>query len=445
MISVNLDIHGFDGCTLISDSTNLKGDYPSYKDLRSIVKKDDHYVLSKALYNKVLPAYVITKELCSGKYGRIYQALRIDKNKNSITTIDDIVQNDKKISHVTKDSKVNQIQHNYSNIVIKELCINVSEKEIKEKGKETATLNAIHSNLFEGVIHALVRKMFENLGLSSIVPTLYEICARTKKDTIIIPSDIECINIAMEYINGCTLQNYLNVYLTKILNAAFHEHMPESILKCRIRNEQVLLDILIQLACYLDVLQTNLRFNHRDLKINNLLVRKNGLMRYVPVIRKLIHPSLLTPYECKTDLVIIDYGFSCLACSNDNKSCLEAGSYFKNGYDCMKSGRDLALFLYSFNAIFPFVHHVSSRLYKVLDHLMMAIDNEGNIYKLLNGFNKEGKMIEADTKGVKDSVLSDKIEFDEGIYLFLRRNDIEIPNCDPIFVLETLKKEGYVL
>ena len=52
MISVDLSIHGFDGCTLMCDNTSLKGILPSYKDLRSIIKKDDHYVLSKSLHKQ---------------------------------------------------------------------------------------------------------------------------------------------------------------------------------------------------------------------------------------------------------------------------------------------------------------------------------------------------------------------------------------------------------
>lgn len=415
MITVDLNEHGFDDCRLTSNKTELSGILPNYKDLRSLVKKGEQYILSRPLKNKIHPAYIVTEEICSGKYGRIYHAMRTDLTKTS---------------------------HEYSDIVIKELAINVSKDEMKEKGKETATLNAIESNMFEGIIHALVHKMFETLGLYSIVPTLYEICARSKKDSILVPSDIECIDIMMEYIHGYTLQDYMTVYFTRIQNAALHDHMPESISKCRIRNEQLLLDILIQLACYLDVLQTNLRFNHRDLKINNILVRKTSSTRISSTIRKLIHPSLITPYECKNDIVIIDYGFSCIACSNTNKSCLEAGSYFKQGYECMKSGRDLALFLYSVNAIFPFVHHVSGPVYTLLQSLLVAVDSDGNTYNLLNGFDKDGNIRKHEK--IEESV-GEKGEFHEGIYLFLRRNDIEIPNCDPVFILDKLDKRGYVL
>jgi hypothetical protein len=106
----------------------------------------------------------------------------------------------------------------------------------------------------------------------------------------------------------------------------------------------------------------------------------------------------------------------------------------------MKSGRDLALFLYSLNAVFPFVHHVSSRFYAFLQSLLVAVDNEGNSYNLLNGFDTKGNILkDGSIKG------EDKITFDEGIYLFLRRNDIDVPNCIPTNVLDTLVKTGYVL
>jgi hypothetical protein len=68
---------------------------------------------------------------------------------------------------------------------------------------------------------------------------------------------------------------------------------------------------------------------------------------------------------------------------------------------------------------------------------MVAFDSEGNKYNLLNGVDKKGNVMKGRS--------SEERDFDEGIYLFLRRNDIEVPYCAPTYVLDTLVKNGYVL
>lgn len=433
MYSVDLSEIGFDDCELVCNNCKLSGILPSYKDLRYLTKMDEHYILSKELKDKTLPAYLFLKEINGGKYGRIYHALRTFYNKKPLE---------------------------YMNVIIKEISINVCNKNEILFGKETATLNAIQSNLYEAIIHALVKKMFQTIGLGSIIPSLYEISSRIYESSSIvkIPSDIKSINMVMEYINGYTLYDYCKVHMTKIHNAAFHNHMPNPILNARIRNEKIFIDILVQLCCYLDVLQTNLRFNHRDLNINNILVRKNNKSRIFSTIRNIIHPALLTTYECKNDIVIIDFGFSCLACEKSNKSCIEAGFYFNHNDDCLKKGRDICLFLYSFNAIFPFIHYFSSKFCKFLQSLLIAIDNKENKYHLLNGF-----LTKKDDRHSRDNIIihtkseiskledekilkeSDKLSFNENIYIYLKREDIEVPFCEPTKVLELLQKNGYVL
>ena len=81
MYSIDLSENGFDDCNLICNNCELSGILPSYKDLRFLTKKDEHYVLNKELKDKTLPAYLIHQELPGGKYGRIYQALRTCYNK----------------------------------------------------------------------------------------------------------------------------------------------------------------------------------------------------------------------------------------------------------------------------------------------------------------------------------------------------------------------------
>jgi hypothetical protein len=133
--------------------------------------------------------------------------------------------------------------------------------------------------------------------------------------------------------------------------------------------------------------------------------------------------------EFQTDLVMIDFGFSCVACGtgfkNPRLTLFGAGSYFSPDDDCLKTGRDLAQFLYSLHCYFSLQNYVTKPMFDFL-HAAVRAEKHGafgtayvDLYKGIDG---EGKPIAA--VGLPSS-----IEYNDGIYAFLRDSSVEVPGC----------------
>jgi serine/threonine protein kinase len=175
-------------------------------------------------------------------------------------------------------------------------------------------------------------------------------------------------------------------------------------------NDSIFLDFLKQMAKILSVLQTKLRMNHRDIKINNVLVRNiNG----------------------SPTLVLIDYGFACIANGKQEPdaefSKIEAGSYFGSRYACFKHGRDLLQYLYSVHCYFPYKKYLSVDLVSMIEGLM-TVKYKYGYANLLNGLSPQGH----------HNIAPNKLVFDEGIYLFLRRPEVDPIHCSPQKILEDI-------
>lgn len=303
--------------------------------------------------------------------------------------------------------------HDFTEICVKEILFNVSPEE-GLKGYEDE-MNAI---LYEAYLHALVYKTLESYdwGLESYIPKLYEIVATTRiGENAIKISDFDSIWMTMEFLEGTTLEKYLNMQ--------FNKGTKET-------NSILLVDILIQLCNLLYVLQSRLNFNHRDLKINNLYVRANTSIS--------AHRSILLSeygyYECQTDIVMIDFGFSCIACGsgflNPRATLLGAGSFFRTEDDCMKTGRDIAQFLYSLQCSFSLQNCITTELFETL-HEAMISEKNGKYYDLWMGIDIIGNPLAYTT-------LPNSIRYNNGIYIFLRSNDVQIPGCEPLQILKKI-------
>jgi serine/threonine protein kinase len=341
--------------------------------LYSVVK--DEWMVYPPLSNGTIPMYTFGSVLAEGTYGRIYHV------KREIATLDSSVET------LTRSGTSR-------NIVIKE---------------SSATVH-------EAILHAIIHKLFKTIGLGSVIPELYEACVRKVNNNT-------SFLLAMEWIQGSTLLQFFHIYLTKITNAAKVQILPTSLEVARKRNDELLIDILVQTAMYLHIMQTKLKFNHRDLKLNNVLIRHTS-SRSRSILRRIDHPLLSKPWDCKYDLVIIDFGFSCVACET-KESKFEAGSFFKPDYHCMKEGRDLALLLYSIHAFFPLDQYISPSLWTFLQSCMIA--NQGTKqYQLLEGVQLDG------TPGPP-------VQLNEGVYKFLRENCTEIPSCVPATFLQSIQ------
>lgn len=302
----------------------------------------------------------------------------------------------------------------FSEICIKEVHLHVDPDE-GVKGYEDE-INAI---LYEAYLHALICKTLERFDkdLVNYVPHLFEVLSITSSGEIAKDvTEIESIWMSMEFLEGTTLE--------KFLRKVFHENSKET-------NTAILKDILIQLAFLLNVLQDNLQFNHRDMKINNVFVRvhpEGTWSRKVPI------PGIEHVYECKVDIVLLDFGFSCIACgsgfTNPRATLLGAGSFFRPDDDCMKRGRDLAQFLYSLHCCFPLQEFILPGLFDILHDAILA-ERNGKIYDLWMGVDAAGNPL-------VHTILPKSIKYNNGIYYFLRDNCVNITGCEPQRLLQKL-------
>jgi serine/threonine protein kinase len=392
-MSVNLEQHGWKGCVVPLSLENIEAHLPTWRHLQ-VLRPPETYgnrilrLPYDALYSTILPAYQMGEQIDAGTYGRIV------KTQRALYTTEDP-------AHPTKLHRI----EGFSEIVCKINEIDLSPEEDEEEYEEE-----VQAILHEASLHALAYHILASRGYPDTIPRLYEVYANSLHRTIRKASEIQSISIGMEYISGETLHSY------------FAEHF-KPVIKMReiMSNDRLLMDILIQLCIYLDILQTELRFNHRDLKINNVLRRKHaGLWS-----RALEHPVLSRPWIAMHDLVIIDFGFSCVACEDSAKSLVQAGSWFRPSHDCLKGGRDIALFLHCLQAYYPLKSRISEKLWDALYAATTTVGQQ-TLHLLDCTIEKDG------------TVVPGSVEFGDGIYKVLRREDVDVPGCAPTALLKTL-------
>ena len=291
----------------------------------------------------------------------------------------------------------------YGKVIHAKRARNAEERHIVIKENETDTTSY---SLHEAILHAIVHKTFTEIGLGYVIPELYEVTAHTTGSMC----------MAMEWVPGSTLLHYFHIYLTRIKHAATTRILPESLEIARKKNDTLILDVLVQIAIYLTILQKKLQFNHRDLKVNNVLIRHTS-SRSRSILRRLDHPLLKKPWDCRNDVVVIDFGFS----SIHGDSSFEAGLFYKSYPSSMKPGRDLALLIYSIHAFFPLDQYLSPICWRFLQSCMTT-----DSICILNGIQTDGT----------PCVSGSPIIFDEGIYHFLQKESVDVVGCNPYTFLK---------
>jgi serine/threonine protein kinase len=181
-------------------------------------------------------------------------------------------------------------------------------------------------------------------------------------------------------------------------------------------NSRSFLAIIAQVAYILYYMQCNLRLNHRDVKVNNILIRR----RTSPVILKLDDISISSEFE----LTLIDFGFACVGCPPPAMplTAFQAGSWFPMGELCCKEGRDLAQLIYCIHCYFPLEKYLTPIIATAV-RSWMQISWDGGVADALYGFTKEGRPRRAGSRGPP--------EYHTGIYEFLRRPDVDPTACAP--------------
>lgn len=329
-----------------------------------------------------------------------------------------------------------------------EICIKSSVVQLY--GKEArATPNtrslyfsdSIQYLIHEAVLHGLIQNALTRAGYPTAVPILHEIVALTHDGSIkqlLDATDIREVWITMEILNGATADRFLRRKLTRLPTK--FKRTPHQLLK-QMQNELLILDVLFQMSCYLNILQETLRFNHRDMKIDN------AVWRYHPHRDKWknnITVENVGTWKCKYDFVLIDFGFGCISecemCGPVKfQTLLGACSWFDTGSTCMKYGRDMAQFLFALHCKFPLQEYISSELFELFARVTEAVETDSDLkevsrHKLFLGFDGNGKP----NAGGKAHTIYDKPVFDEGIYAHLEKPGVDVPGCRPKTLLHTL-------
>jgi hypothetical protein len=163
-------------------------------------------------------------------------------------------------------------------------------------------------------------------------------------------------------------------------------------------NNIVIPDALTQIAKMLDFFYKKFRFNHRDLKADNVMYVKKGARRVFK---------------------LIDFGFSCLSIPRRDTYPLtiKGSSYFDSMRECFKEERDMSQLMYQ---ILDYKAKMSPELFSRLSDMLVA-----NV--------KRHKCRMADGCPLH------KMERWKNTYNFLNRTNVRVPFGEPSRVTEQMK------
>jgi serine/threonine protein kinase len=405
---------GWEDCIVPVSLDNICKHIPIWKNIQSLrshtINTNTQLFFPKKFFNSetmgmYMPGYMKGKIVNRGSYATIF------KGKRSIFT-----PTENKTEGIVNMRK----KTDFELVCIKEIRLQISshEKYASTEIKDKAYEDEINAIIYEAFLHALLLKTFESHGFPTVVPKLFEMLLHTTKDTVPpLISNIDSVWLGMEFIQGSTLEDYLT-----------HNLIPTNSEFIQKRNQKILVDVFLQLAYFLHIVQENLRFNHRDMKINNLLIRSHDSLWH-----RVLSLQNGKSYSCMQDIVFIDFGFSCIACDKmslrPKATLIGAGNWFRPEHDCFKYGRDIAQFIYSVHCTFPLKQYVSNAFFDSLYKTLIAI-NDSVTVPILNGFNNSG---------VPNITMPDKTDFNNGIYIFMRESNIDVPGCSPVDFIKTLE------
>lgn len=202
-------------------------------------------------------------------------------------------------------------------------CSGVSLKiMIKEPKTDTSLSN-------EALIQHLARKTLEKYGLESAIPRVYDIFVKD-----------EVISFTMEFIEGC---------------------FPYEFIEKSLSPDIVFLQILAQVAILCFLLQKDIFLDHRDLKANNLYIRKRNIKYELNLGHQIF--SLYCPFQ----VVFLDFGFACLGDENGISKINLAQKAMPDLDPCPKGGRDLFHLITSLWSIPSLRNKMTQNLQKEVD------------------------------------------------------------------------------
>ena len=264
-------------------------------------------------------------------------------------------------------------------------------------------LEDVTAHTSEALLHVLAWQTMMKTATPWAIPRPYEVFG----DYIPAKSGWANMSLCMSYVRGRTMYSYIQRHWSPTTKN---------------ENTQAFFELIAQAAYILHHLQQKLRLNHRDVKVNNILIRKAA----TPICLELDGLKLTTGFE----LTLIDFGFACVGCPPPAAAMtvFQAGTWFPMGELCCKAGRDLAQLIFCIHCYFSIDDFLTVEA-AALVRSWMQIPWSGGIANALNGFTKEGR---PRTKGRGPP------DFTTGIYEFLRREDVDPVTCAPAAIFKAI-------
>jgi serine/threonine protein kinase len=277
----------------------------------------------------------------------------------------------------------------------------IVKQTLPSGGRTVLEPSEITAHLAEGLLHVLAWRAVQRSAAPWAVPRPYELFG---DHSPALPG-WRSMSLCMSWVRGRTLQMYAEKHWRPggepAVGVAF-------------------LEILAQVAYVLWVLQTRLRMNHRDVKVNNLMIRtrRGGAP---PAVLELGGARMSTGLA----VTLIDFGFACVGCPPPRRpmSAFQTGSFFPTGDICCKAGRDLAQLIFCIHCFFPLDRYLPRSLYEVVRRWMTVVTRSHGRICMLDGFTEGGVPLVA---------TSGPVDYNKGIYEFLRRDDVEPVACEPV-------------
>jgi serine/threonine protein kinase len=253
----------------------------------------------------------------------------------------------------------------------------------------------------EALLHVLAWHTIRESATPWGIPRPYEVFGERAETSV---SGWRTMSFCMSYVRGKTLHKYLQ-----------RHWQPNR----KRENALLLLDLLAQVAYILWHLQQHIQLNHRDLKINNILISR----RATPVTLSLDGIT----FDSHHEVTLIDFGFACVGCPPPRApaTVLQSGCWFELRELCCKAGRDIAQLLFCIHCYYPLDIYLPS---VIADEIRewLQIPWSGGVADALQGFTREGRP--------KTSGRNARPEYDAGIYQFLRRTEVDPVACAPVRV-----------
>ena len=387
----SLEAHGFHGVRLHASFSNICALIPRAQEIARLGPEQQvsgqpwRYLDRSLTRDGRIVGWSLNSLYREGSYGKIYKAWRMVAMRRVTDGLCDVAENP-------------------TEVII---------KQTQPSGGSTLLQPAeINAHIAEALLHVLAWRAVQRVGLPWAVPRPYELFGDASG------SGWRSMGLCMGWVRGRTLQSYAEKHWAPggsvAVGVAF-------------------LEIIAQVAYILCILQRSLRLNHRDLKVNNLMIRAR---RDGPVTLELGSTRMTTGYE----LTVIDFGFACVGCSPPRPplTFFQAGSWFPVGDLCCKPGRDLAQLIYCIHCFFPLEEYLPAVLVMAVRRWMVVRLRTGELVDLLGGFGEDGEPLRLRAGATP--------AYNKGIYEFLRRNDAEPVACEPLALFrECCRLKGELL